>query len=744
MTLLLRMDPRIGSQGGIARLFLVWLVEHESQSASPLNTHSQALIIKRLKCDRQLPCTTCSKRGDADAASCSYSNSVRSGHERNDKSGDFRASEAQLRLQKLEEIVTGLMQNAKGDTPNGLSSPSNTVLDQNTMNAPVLDSAHNSETSSSSAEHLNKNGSETNYLGATHWTTVLKNIRDIHGILDADPEEAEENSLSTLPEGIDVFLDTAQTLTTTDVYNSLPPRFAVDKLLSAYFNGKHNQNPILHTAKFLREYESFWLDPLSVSFLWISILFSALHIGCLVMQAIGDEITGSSVNADVFLVRSGQALVTGKYYKARPYSVEALLLFAVCKHMRKDDSENNAWLIMGIAARLSMRMGFHRDPRYLSNISPFEGEMRRRTFFVVETLDLLLSFQVGLPPTIQEEERDADPPSNLFDADFDEGCKVLPPSRPISDPTPMLYYCEKSRLAKILRRVTRHALSLKEPSYVETMKLDAELREAKLGIPASLRIRPLSSSFMDEAHVILHRLNLNLLYLKSVCVLHRKYLSFERGNPAYNYSRKSCTDSARLILNHQAEVHFTCQPGGRLFKDRWMPSSLILYDFLLAVMIICLDLYESRGKLASPEEVKTQAENYDAVKLSHDIWESRRGVSRDARRAANVLATMLKKVQRPEVPGVTINRVLSGSVTMQPTIDMPSMDSAPPEDAMWNLHNYNIDQSPNPGDGASTEYRSADYLDTIFSESNFDWELVDQCLSGRDVTKNVPSEWNST
>src|SRR6266536_544995 len=57
---------------------------------------------RRSKCDRQSPCTACSKRGDI--ASCNYSNGGSSGHE------GLRATEAQLRLQKLEEMVKGLMQ----------------------------------------------------------------------------------------------------------------------------------------------------------------------------------------------------------------------------------------------------------------------------------------------------------------------------------------------------------------------------------------------------------------------------------------------------------------------------------------------------------------------------------------------------------------------------------------------------------------------------------------------------------
>ena len=349
-------------------------------------------------------------------------------------------------------------------------------------------------------------------------------------------------------------------------------------------------------------------------------LYSALYIGSQINQASGQEVVDSSEGPALF-TKAGQALLTGRYRKARPYSVEAVLLYAVCKYMQKEDPDSDAWLIMGVSVRLAMRMGYHRDPRHLANISPFEGEMRRRTFFTIQTFDLLLSSQAGLPAIIHEEECDTESPSNLFDTDFDEDCEALPPSRPPTDPTPMLYYCYKGRLAKTFRHVIRHALSLKTPSYEETMKLDGELHKTHGDVPPSLRLRPLGSSFTDEAYMVLNRPNAELLYLKSLCVLHRNYLSHDRSNPAFDYSRNVCTDAALQILKSQAELHLACQPGGQFYNDKWMLSSLTLHDFLLAAMITCLDLYEShnRSVTASPKDLEAQVKKYDALRLSLHI-----------------------------------------------------------------------------------------------------------------------------
>jgi hypothetical protein len=158
--------------------------------------------------------------------------------------------------------------------------------------------------------------------------------------------------------------------------------------------------------------------------LWISIFFSILFVGS---QAREKEKIGpySCPESSGFLERAGQALVAGRYQKARPYSVEAVILYGLCKYFFKEDTEEDSCMIIGIGARLAIRMGYHRDPGRLSRISPFEGEMRRRTFFTLEVFDILFSMQAGLPPVLQEEDCDTAIPSNLFDSDFDEDCTVL-------------------------------------------------------------------------------------------------------------------------------------------------------------------------------------------------------------------------------------------------------------------------------------------------------------------------------
>lgn len=468
------------------------------------------------------------------------------------------------------------------------------------------------------------------------------------------------------------------------------------------------------------QYELFWERSAPTSFLWISLLFSVLHIGSQVYQIRGGDSNDLEAPTTDELARiSGRALVAGKYHQGKQYSVEATFLFAILGLCRQEDREMEAWVIMGVVTRLAVKLGYHRDPCHLKGITPFEGEMRRRTFFAVEAMDLLLSFQAGLPPIMNEMICDTGPPSNIFDTDFDEDCQALPHSRPATDPTPMLYCLCKRQQIKLLRRVSCHALSFKPPAYEDTMKLDAELHNTHKNLPQCVRIQTLYSSFIESTQTVMIRLNIELLYLRSICVLHRRYLSSEQSDPTYNYSRKICTDAALQTLKYESELHLACEPGGRFYNEKWITSSLILYDFLLSAMLICLDLYESRNKVAAacPADLEFQAQKYDAIKQSHVIWNSRKGTFKDARRASEVLSIMLSKVTRPDI---------TSNLSSHFSICNPNSTNEPIESRSLNTpYGTTVSQpspQPFPDEAPAPESESVDPLNAIFSESDpIDW-----------------------
>lgn len=85
-------------------------------------------------------------------------------------------SEAQIRLQKLEDMVATLMRTTKEDAEKAGSKASshNNVVDSSFRGLSIHNSSRSTEMPLGG--HLSVDDSETNYLGATHWEAILENV----------------------------------------------------------------------------------------------------------------------------------------------------------------------------------------------------------------------------------------------------------------------------------------------------------------------------------------------------------------------------------------------------------------------------------------------------------------------------------------------------------------------------------------------------------------------------------------
>ena len=115
---------------------------------------------------------SCSKRGEE--ASCIYSSPERPGRDKRDCG--HRESEAQLRLQRLEKMVTSLIQTNEESSER--RSDKTLFHDKTGDGIPNHASLHSSPQISelSSEGHRNVKPPEKVYVNATHWTAILENV----------------------------------------------------------------------------------------------------------------------------------------------------------------------------------------------------------------------------------------------------------------------------------------------------------------------------------------------------------------------------------------------------------------------------------------------------------------------------------------------------------------------------------------------------------------------------------------
>ncbi|KAK4201204.1 transcriptional activator protein acu-15 [Triangularia verruculosa] len=648
---------------------------------------SSVLTIRhRARCDRQQPCNTCLSRGLA--LSCAYnpeapapqgaSSSILGSVRRS--STERPRTAIQDRIQELERLVVTLMQQQQQQqdvarllqptAPSSFDSPVSPRLTLSTAYTPPSNARpppalpplqDPATTPSVDLGRISSDG--ISYVGDAHWAAVLDSIAELKEHLDADdsytlvPSDEEESANARAPHprqsrnsGPMLLYGCPTRASHDEILASIPARPVVDRLISKYFNALDMAPALLHSGQFLSQYERFWEDPPATPIVWVGLLFTMM---CLATQAQHDQTHAAghdmSVTVKSFRQRAVQCLVVGRYTKAGPFVLEALILYLTVELYLCEDAEFGIYLLLGVIVHLAMRMGYHRDPKHFSGFSPFEGEIRRRIWATIYQVDLGISAQMGLPRMIKERQMDTEMPRNLLDSDFGESAGELPPSRPDTDVTPMLYVLAKSRLASVGGAICDLVTDIQPFPYEEVMRLDQSLQQARLSLPPTLAWRPLAQSITCSAQVILQRIWLDVYLLRLQIILHKRHCFArarrEQSEP-YPYSEQACLTAAIKILEYQALIDDeTRSSDGQLYQVRWKMSSLFSYHFLLATSILCSFIRGgSSDKPTSKtlESVGGDGKIRQLLARSLDVWLRSSASSQEARKVVKALRLILR------------------------------------------------------------------------------------------------------
>ncbi|KAF5593536.1 transcriptional regulatory [Fusarium pseudocircinatum] len=508
-------------------------------------------------------------------------------------------------------------------------------------------------------------------VDSSHWSSILENIRAIRDELPATSPQASTLSSATLNNDAstseaDFDMGSPDGLTIERILSALPPRQVCDTLVSVFFlshytmmrndsasdkvpaRGKLYAKRLTGASLTLPQYESFWVSPSEASPVWIALFLALLSLSAGVYEISGMARSSQfPIPSCKALSKTQECLLLSNYTAANEHAVEAFLLLLVGCWLRAKVSDTNLWFLMGRVVQLAICKGYHRDSTKIpgSRISPFDGEMRRRVWVCLYQLDSLMSFQMGLPSMIPSDFCDTELPRNLKQSDFYPGIAELPPPRPLSETTTISYAIVKASVMGMFKKVVKHTRYVTPISYEDTISLDAKVRATYDKIPDNFKYQPLTSFIVDEISIIMSRTTIELLYLKSIIVLHRQYLT-DRQDSRFAFSRKASLEAAERLLERQAEINQLTLPGGLLHDKKWMVTSLTLSDFTLAAMVICLDLtvairYSMRtGTNTEEDELR---KNLRIIEKAHGIWSSSSETS-EGRIVSHALDSTIKRV----------------------------------------------------------------------------------------------------
>ncbi|KAM0321448.1 hypothetical protein ACHAPQ_009416 [Fusarium lateritium] len=633
----------------------------------------------KLKCDREQPCNQCAKKGRA--SQCAYAPKP----ERKRPAKGMSA-----RLKRLEGMVREMM-DAEG-------APSEATAD-----------TKNSSRATTGPEvqgHVVQGKKATTYVGATHCMAMLEDIEDLKSYFEHPEDTEDDQSPADEIDPTELILNTrAGPKNREELLNRLPDRNVADRLISRYFASmspsqrKHNPQyssssdlqilDIVHRPSFTRQYAKFWQDPSEASLHWIAQLFMMLSLGIFFNNFINSsELEGDSPLPAQDRIRhykacAGWALVWGKYTQPSATTLPAFLLYVESHFLFNRAAQMNCYVLSGVCIRLMLKMGLHRDPSKLANISPFDGEMRRRMWNMAIQVELLVSFHMGLPSMLQGIETDTTVPWNLYDDDFDEHSAELPLSRPAGDWTPMTYPIHKTRIMRVFGQIARQAHALTPPSYAEVTKLDDLLQETWREVPSFMMVRPLDECVGEAPVLLIQRFGLTAVYNKCRCVLHRRYLAEAIPRREHDYSRRQCLEGALSLLNYQHIIWEACKPGHVLSQNGWFVSSLAVHDFLMAAMVLYLvvknENYSEAGSdydwMSQTTPTPTKDELIGMIKRSYFIWLDVSQDVTEVRKTADTLATMLSKLGHPIEEPWSVSEQTGLIVDNEPSSNgVPSVD----------------------------------------------------------------------
>lgn len=367
-----------------------------------------------------------------------------------------------------------------------------------------------------------------------------------------------------------------------------------------------------------------------------------------------------------------QCLVLCDYSCGGPHAIEALLHYFAIEHTRWPDSKARNWLLFGLILRLAVRMGYHRDSSHFPAICPFQGEIRRRIWAMLYSLDIILSLQMGLPRITKDGQWDTKPPRNLLDTDFYEDSTSLPPSRPENEITPVFPLLCKHKILLVLGQIADWTMTADvvqgSSSGKDEMVLEERLRAAYDSLPGHAKFTALTECLAQKPQDIVSRISTTALLLKGLIVLYRRRTMLESA-PLYtrrpsghrdsegdehnnDAGLRKCIEAALQLLEYQQILDAEQQPGGTLHSIRWPATSTMSHEFLMATVV--LSSYMLRVTTLHSDSLYAnshdggQKDGLDLIESvlnrSYDIWLRESTQSTEARRVSGLLALLFRKL----------------------------------------------------------------------------------------------------
>ncbi|KAK4235373.1 hypothetical protein C8A03DRAFT_46488 [Achaetomium macrosporum] len=342
----------------------------------------------------------------------------------------------------------------------------------------------------------------------------------------------------------------------------LPARAMCDALIERYLSTSEAVLRVLHIPSFRRDYEALWdlsstPDP-------------AFRVQLKLVLALGAVTYDSAFSLRPFAIRwiyEAQTWISAPEFKHQlvlPSLQTGILLH--CAREAVGVGEDMVWAGVGTTLRMAMYMGLHRDPSGLGpkKKSPLIAEMRRRLWNTILELALQTSLTSGGPPLFNLDDFDTEPPGNFDDEQLSRESQEAPVPKPQAEFT-------QTTIAIALRKMLPQRLAIAKyindlssrASYAETLRLDAELREAYKTLTRSLHTCKSPSGGPPD--FVLR--SLEMVLRRYFLALHMPFFSPSFRESEFAYSRRVVVDTALRLWRAAFPVPLSLSPESAELDD---------------------------------------------------------------------------------------------------------------------------------------------------------------------------------
>ncbi|KAL7273399.1 hypothetical protein RUND412_003755 [Rhizina undulata] len=226
--------------------------------------------------------------------------------------------------------------------------------------------------------------------------------------------------------------------------HSLSASYTRNTLIDAYFQYYHSSYPIIHEQTFRIRCSK--LNSIPYNSPWLLLYHMVLTVGAFVSSTRAGENLDFRIYSIIRAELSTALLESGTLER-----VQALALMG--SYLQKRDRPNTGYNIAGVALRMALGLGLHRDfPENFSNT--LGREIRRRTWWTIYIFDVGASITFGRP-TMPSDRVYARIPSNVEDSHLINTDQLLPPE--IDACTPYSAMIAHANLVVIANRI-HHSL----------------------------------------------------------------------------------------------------------------------------------------------------------------------------------------------------------------------------------------------------------------------------------------------